>query len=187
MSADTGPSADSGPADDPPAAGGIGYLAAGMSLLGTAFVVAILLVINTDIVGRELFGRPLRGATEMVSIGIVVVVFMSLPHTILAGRMVRVDLFSSWFRQRAPRLGAWVAALFNLTGAVLMLLMTWALAPEVRRAWELDDYVGSLGDFTVPIWPVRALQCLSAGVTTVAFVMLALRELRRGAHPDPRQ
>lgn len=164
--------------------GGLGRLAAGMSLAGTAIVVAILLVINTDIVGRELFNRPLRGATEMVSIGIVAVVFLSLPHTILAGRMVRVDLFLSWLSERAPRFAAGLSVLFDLIGAVLMLLMTWALVPDVLRAWELDDYVGSLGDFTAPIWPVRALQCLSAGVTVAVFLALAIRGLRRRADAE---
>lgn len=164
--------------------GGLGHLAAGMSLAGTAIVIAILLVINTDIVGRELFNHPLRGATEMVSIGIVAVVFLSLPHTILAGRMVRVDLFLSWLAERMPRLAAGLSVLFDLIGAVLMLLLTWALAPEVLSAWELDDYVGSLGDFTVPIWPVRALQCLSAGVTVAVFLALAIRGLRRRADAD---
>ncbi len=164
--------------------GGLGRLAAGMSLAGTGIVVAILLVINTDIVGRELFARPLRGTTEMVSIGIVAVVFLSLPHAVLAGRMVRVDLFQSWLARRAPRLAAGLSTLFDLIGAALMLLLAWALMPEVLRAWELDDYVGSLGDFTVPIWPVRALQCLSAAVTVAVFLALVGRGLRRCARAD---
>jgi len=164
--------------------GAIGRVAAGLSLGGTLIVLGILAVINTDIAGREFFNRPLRGATELVSIGIVAVVFLSLPHTVLAGRMARVDLFSSWLTQRSPRLGAASSVLFNLTGATLMLLMAWSLAPEVQRAWELDDYVGSLGDFTVPIWPVRALQCLSAAVTVAAFLLLAVRDLRRCLNPD---
>lgn len=162
-----------------PSVGGLGHVAAALSLAGTFVMVSILVVINTDIAGREFFGHPLRGATEMVSIGIVVVVFLSLPYTVLAGRMARVELFSSWLAHRSPRLSAWLSVLFNLTGAALMLLMTWALAPEVQRAWELDDYVGSLGDFTIPIWPVRALQCLSAGVTAIVFLLLAIRGLRR--------
>lgn len=174
-------SAASGPTShELPSAGGLGRIAAALSLAGTLVVVAILVVINTDIAGRELFAHSLRGATELVSIGIVVV-FLSLPYTVLAGRMARVDLFSSWLARRWPRLGASLSILFDLTGATLMLPMTWALAPEVQRAWELDDYVGSLGDFTVPIWPVRALQCLSAGVTAIVFLMLAIRGLRRGA------
>lgn len=165
--------------EGPPLAGGIGTVAAALSLAGTLFVLAILVVVITDIGGRELFNHPLRGATEMVSIAIVVVVFLSLPYAVLAGRTARVDLFSAWLGERTPRVAAGLSILFDLTGAVLMLLMTWALAPEVQRAWELDDYVGSLGDFTVPIWPVRALQCLSSAVTVSVFLLLAFRSMQR--------
>lgn len=162
-----------------PRTSAIGRVAAALSLAGTLFVLAILVVINADIAGREFFNHPLRGATEMVSTGIVVVVFLSLPYTVLASRMARVDLFSSWLAERRPRLGALLSVLFDLVGAILMLLMTWALVPEVQRAWELDDYVGSLGDFTVPLWPVRALQCLSSAVTMAVFLLLAIRGVQR--------
>ncbi len=164
---------------DSPPHRAIAGVAAGLSLAGTLVVLAILLVINTDIVGREAFNHPLRGATEMVSVGIVAVVFLSLPYTVLAGRMARVDMFSSWLAERRPGLGRALSILFDLTGATLMALMTWSLVPEVRRAWELDDYVGSLGDFTVPIWPLRALQCLGAAVTAVVFLLLAISNLQR--------
>ena len=152
-------------------------VAAAFSLLGTLLVIATLVVVSVDIVGREAFGHPLRGAAELVSLGIVVIVFVSLPHAVASGRMVRVDLLSDRLARWSPRLATGLAASFDLTGAVLMALMAWALAPEVQRAWELDDYVGALGDFTAPLWPVRALQCASAAVTALVFVMLALRRL----------
>jgi TRAP-type mannitol/chloroaromatic compound transport system permease small subunit len=31
----------------------------------------------------------------------------------------------------------------------------YATLPIFTRAWERDEFIGSIGDFTAPVWPIK--------------------------------
>ena len=39
---------------------------------------------------------------------------------------------------------------------------------------RIREYVGAIGDFTAPVWPVRLIMLVGLGVTLLTFVLLAL-------------
>ena len=41
-----------------------------MNALGTLWILALMVLMNLDVAGRNLFGAPVRGVTEMVSLSI---------------------------------------------------------------------------------------------------------------------
>lgn len=55
---------------------GLHRLTAWMNAAGTLLIFVLLVITNLDILGRDLLNRPLRGTTELMSVGIVVVVFL---------------------------------------------------------------------------------------------------------------
>jgi TRAP-type mannitol/chloroaromatic compound transport system permease small subunit len=158
---------------------GLHRLTGWMNAAGTLLIFGLLVVTNLDILGRDLFNRPLRGTTEMMSVGIVVVVFLQLPNTLWAGRFPRADFLLEVVNRRSPRAAAAMQFLFHLVGVVMMTLLCVAIWPELIRAWELNDFFGALGDFAIPLWPVRLIMLVGCVCCALTFLFLAWADVRR--------
>ena len=70
-------------------------------------------------------------------------------------------------------------------GAAMMAVVVMAVMPELRSAWEIGDYVGSLGDFTAPTWPIRLITVVGSGLTCLTYIFLALADFRRALRGTP--
>jgi len=162
-----------------PLPGGFARLTQALNALGTLWIVGLMLLINTDVLGRELFNRPVRGVTELVSLSIVGIVFLQLADTLAAGRMTRADVLLDRLKRTTPWLAALLQALYHLAGALLMAVILWAAWEPLVESIRIQEYVGALGDFTAPVWPVRLIMLVGMVVTLLTFVLLAWLDLRR--------
>jgi len=159
--------------------GGFARRTQALNALGTLWIVGLMLLINTDVLGRELFNRPVRGVTELVSLSIVGIVFLQLADTLAAGRMTRADVLLDRLKRTTPWLAALLQALYHLVGALLMAVILWAAWEPLVESIRIQEYVGALGDFTAPVWPVRLIMLVGMVVTLLTFVLLAWLDLRR--------
>ncbi len=174
-----------------PLPGGYQRLTQALNAVGTLWIVALMLLINGDVLGRELFDAPIRGTTELVALSIVGIVFLQLADTLVAGRMTRSDALLDRLKRTTPWLAALMQALFHGVGAVLMAVILAASWEPLLESIRIQEYVGALGDFMAPVWPVRLIMLVGMVSTLVAFVLLAwmdlcrLRALKRaeGARP----
>ena len=158
---------------------GLHRLTGWMNAAGTLLIFVLLVITNLDILGRDLLNKPLRGTTEMMSVGIVVVVFLQLPNTLWAGRFPRADFLLESVHKRAPRAAAAMQLAFHLVGATMLTVLCVAIWPELIRAWELKDFFGALGDFAIPLWPVRLIMLLGSACCALTFIFLAWADLKR--------
>jgi len=75
--------------------------------------------------------------------------------------------------------------LFHLVGMGLMLVILAASWAPLVESIEIREYVGAVGDFQAPVWPVRLITLLGLGVTALTFGLLACMDIarmrRRGA------
>jgi len=170
-----------------PLPGGFQRLTRLLNAIGTLWIVALMLLINSDVLGRELLDTPVRGVTELVSLSIVGIVFLQLADTLASGRMTRADVLLDRLKRTTPALAALLQALFHLVGALLMGVILWAAWEPLVESIRIQEYVGALGDFTAPVWPVRLIMLIGMVTTLVTFALLAWLDLRRaralrGAH-----
>jgi len=177
-STDHGPGA--APADAPPALPrALARLTQSLNALGSLWIVGLMLLINADIVGRNAFHAPVRGVTELVGLSIVGIVFLQLADTLRCGRFTRADLLLGPLQRRRPALAAGLESLHHALGAVLMGLIQWAAWPRFLDTWAVGEYVGALGDFMAPVWPVHLLMLAGLAVTTLSFAWVAALHARR--------
>ena len=64
--------------------------------------------------------------------------------------------------------------------ALLMAVILWAAWPSLIESIASREYVGALGDFMAPVWPVRLMMLVGLGVTALTFVLLEGMDLQRG-------
>ena len=88
--------------------------------VGTLWIIAVMLLINSDVIGRVLFNTPVRGVPELVSISIVAIVFLQITHTLRKQRFIRSDVIIDRIMDYSPRLGHSVLVIHNLIGAGLL-------------------------------------------------------------------
>jgi TRAP-type mannitol/chloroaromatic compound transport system permease small subunit len=149
-----------------------------MNACGTVWIFLLMILINSDIVGRELFESPVRGTTEILSISIVGIVFLQLGHTLMSGKITRSDMVIDNLLVLRPRLGHALQCLFHVAGAVLLGIIFWGSIDLFTDAVDIQEYVGAVGDFTAPTWPVRLLILIGSAATAIQFLLLAWRDLR---------
>ncbi len=179
LSETTAQGATSPDAYNQPLPWGLHHLTQGLNALGTLIIIGLMLLINSDIVGRTAFDTPVRGVTELVSLSIVGIVFLQLADTLRSGRFTRADMLLDRLKRTRPALAAALQALYHLLGAALMLIILWAAWPSLVDSIRIREYVGALGDFTAPVWPVRLMMLVGLSVTALTFVLLAAMDVKR--------
>lgn len=153
-----------------------------LNAMGTLLIIGLMLLINSDIIGRTGFDAPLRGVTELVSLSIVGIVFLQLADTLRCGRFTRADMLLDKLKRDRPAFAARLQAVYHLAGALLMMVILWAAWPSLIGSIASREYVGALGDFTAPVWPVRLMMLVGLATTALTFLMLAFIDLQRSRH-----
>ncbi len=156
-----------------PQPGGFHRLTGAMNAVGTIWILVLMVLINIDVIGRDLFGAPVRGVTEIVSMSIVGIVFMQLADTLHAGRFTRAEVLLGYLQRQRPRVARALQGLYHLVGAVLLSVIFWASWVPLIEAFRIGEYVGAVGDFMAPMWPVRLIIVVGSACTALTFLFLA--------------
>ena len=141
---------------------------------GTLVVLALVAVVNYDVVARGVFNLPFMGAVEVVQFSMVLIVFLQLPDVVRVNRLTRSDGFLVVAAKKLPRFTRVLGQLINLVAAIFMLLVAIAIWPEFVEMLETRDFFGVPGVFTAPWWPIKLVIFLSAALCSVMFLLKAL-------------
>ena len=147
--------------------------------LGGVWIAALMLLINADVISREALTAPNSRRARTSRALNRRIVFLQLAHTLWSGRITRSDSLLGRLMRAQPAIGHGLDALFHLAGAAVMAVLFWASLPYFRRAFDEGDYVGALGDFTAPTWPVRLIILIGSGATALTFLALTGRAASR--------
>ncbi len=142
--------------------------------LGTLVVLALVIVVNFDVVARGVFHAPFMGAVEIVQFSMVLIVFLQLPDVVRAGRLTRSDGFLLLTKKRFPRFASFLSRGIDFIAAIFMTLMAIAIWPEFVEMLETRDFFGVPGVFTAPWWPIKLVIFLSALLCAVVFALKVL-------------
>lgn len=126
-----------------------------LNVIGTLLILGLVILVNADVLGRNLFLAPISGVPEIVSMSIVAIVFLQVSQAFRMGRFTRTDAVLDAIANRSPRLRAAVELLYVALALALVWFLLSASWPLFDKAWERGTYVGTVGDFTAPEWPVK--------------------------------
>ena len=159
-----------------------------LNALGTLIIIALMVLICTDVVGRNVFQTSLPGVIELAELGIVSIVFLQIADTLKSGKLMRSDALITVILARAPRIGLGLNVVFDATGGVLFYFIANGAFGRFWNAWTGGFYLGNLGSFTAPTWPMELCVTLGSGLMCILFAIEAVRKtghLMRGTLPPP--
>ncbi len=152
--------------------------------LGSAWIFVMMLTISADIAMRFLFNAPINGATELVTMSVVAVLYLQLAYTLRSGSMTRSDSVLNRLIAGYPRVGHGLSAVFYIAGAALMGAIMKGAWPKWIKAYELDFYVGVIGVFAFPDWPRLLIVFLGCALTGLQFLALAAGSAQAMLRPE---
>lgn len=146
-------------------------LAIASNALGTLVVLALVVILNVDVIARGVFSAPMKGTYEMVQFSVVLIVFLQLADVVRVDRLTRSDGFLNVLYNRGPRIAANMRRIINAISAIFMGLIAYITFPEFLLMWETQDYFGVRGLFTLPWWPVKLVITLGTSLSCLIFVI----------------
>lgn len=153
----------------------------GAAALAAVFMVALLVMVLTSILGREI-GFHLRGTDAYSGYFMAASGFLALAHTLKRGEHIRVTLLTGRLRGKArQRLELWALGL----ACLLSLLLAFY---SVRLCWHsrlFNDI--STGNDATPLWIPQLSMAVGAVILCIALVdewVLELRGKREQAGAD---
>ncbi len=140
-------------------------------------ILALVILVNADVVGRSLFLSPISGVPEIVAMSIVAIVFLQMAHAFRMGRFTRSTAVLDGIAKRAPRLRQIIEATYIIAALYLIWVLLWATYPLFLKAWSRDTFIGTIGDFTAPVWPIKFIIIVGCA----ALILQLLASLVRAA------
>ena len=146
-------------------------LAIAANALGTLVVLALVVLLNVDVIARGVFSAPIPGTYEMVQFSVVLIVFLQLADVVRVDRLTRSDGFLNLMSGRRPGMTANLRRIINALSAIFMGLVAYITFPEFLHMWDTKDYFGVPGLFTLPWWPVKLVITLGTALSCIIFVL----------------
>ncbi len=155
----------------------INRITATLNVIGTLLIIALMILICADVVGRSLFGLPVSGVPEMVSMSIVAIVFLQAAQAFRMGRFTRSEAVLNYLERKSVRLRALFELLFAATGVGIIFVLLSASGPLFIKSWDRGTFVGTVGDFIAPVWPVKLILLIGCAALLLQMVLFAIRQL----------
>ncbi len=142
-----------------------------LGLVGLTFV---------DVLGRYFFGHPVRGATELVELSMVVLVFLGLPLVTRHGEHLALDFLDKVVSVRTSQL---IAAAMGLLMGGCLFWLAWLMVLKGLDIGRNGDATMVLSIALGPFVLFIAFAAAVDGVVNIALAARTLRALRPGGPP----
>ena len=129
-------------------------------------IIAMMLVITGNAVGRYLFALPIYGANELITDLIFPsLIFFSMSYVLATGGHVRVDL---WWRRFGRGLQSVLHAVFDVAMIAMWIGITYMTAAHAYTAFSEGQR--SIGTFGIPPVLTYGAVALGSGLMTLRLV-----------------
>ncbi len=155
-----------------------GWVVDAMNAAGSLLILLIALIICIDVAYRNIVGEAIPGVTEVLSFSVVMIVFLQATSALRSGKFVRADMLITPIISWKPRIGYSLLMLFDLLGAVVMLIIFYGSLPLMMRAWSQGLFFGIPGVFTAPEWPIRVAVVAGCFMLAIQFLIDAYKGFR---------
>ncbi len=148
-----------------------------MLWIASLALAAMMLVVVADVVLRFAFNMPVRGAYDLVSIGLLVMVVFGMAPVVARKGEILIDLIDPLLSRGALHLLGLVTIIGTLA---LFLFLGWAMIGPAIDAWKWGGYSLELG---LPVWTLWVVAFIGlAGILWT--VVIRLRQTLRGEGDD---
>jgi TRAP-type C4-dicarboxylate transport system permease small subunit len=152
---------------------GLARVEAGLAVLASAIMVAIMLIVAADVGMRYIFNQPFGWSYDLVSLYLTLALFyFCLSRGFATHAHVGVDIVHYYVSPAVRRLFALVTCAVS---APLFALIAWICFKRACAAYVNDDVLA--GAIQWPTWAMIALVPLGAGLMTIRLAVDGIAHL----------
>ena len=156
--------------------GAFGRLLSLLNFLASLLILAIMLIITTDVLGRVLFGTPLYGVPEITKLSIVCIVWLQMGYALRERQHLRSNLILG----ALPRLGQRTVLILNAAAGMAILgLIALYSYPELVRAWSTGAFEGE-HPMRIPTWPIWLIVIIGSALTAIEYLVQLVQNATGG-------
>lgn len=145
-----------------------------VALVGGLFLFALMVLVSVAVYYRYQLNQPILGDTELVEIGMSLVVMMAMPFVTLHGKHIRVDILD-------PHLGNYGRFFGDIFARVVSCFVLFLL---IRKTWDKTLDAHEYGDVTnmieIPVWIAYGAITLGFGLSILVLIAQLYLQFRRG-------
>lgn len=152
-------------------------LARAMHLVSGVFLIAMMVIILVDVIGRAVFGATdgavditFTGGVELVSYSLLFMVLFTLPYSVSRGQVI-VDLFTVGMSEKVKGV---LAGVYTFGFGLLGLGMTIRFVEAVERVAATGEYSQ---DLHIPLFYIYAVTAFATGVLALRGVLVAVEQI----------
>jgi C4-dicarboxylate transporter, DctQ subunit len=134
----------------------------GFTLIAALAIFVLMILGVWQVIGRTVFGAPIRGYIDMVELSMATFTFMAIAYCQRLGGHVRMDLFVRMVHGRARWLMEFMTSVLPLLLVAVLIYFSWE---HFIRAYDSGD---STIDMEYRVWPSKL-------IVPVSFSLLFLR------------
>ena len=153
----------------------IRLLCMALATIGAVALMAMMFLIATDVIGRDLFDRALLGTFEIVEYLMIPTVFLALAYAQVEDAHINVDV-AIQFLSRRMRAGLSVLTLLLTLGVFLP--MAWVASLQAMKVYDQKQVSTVL---LIPRWPFEVLMVIGVVAFCLAIVADMLVAIARAA------
>ncbi len=143
-------------------------------------IIAMMLHVSADVIGKYFFNHPIEGTIELVAAYyMVAIIFLPLAHVSRGEGQITVDLFTQKLKGRKLALLEGVVGLFTLT---YLSLFVWRTAVSAIEKTESGESWESAAGY-VDVWPSRWFLPIGVGVMVLYIIQRTVRNFRGEEEP----
>ena len=117
-------------------------------------LVAVALVIITDVLLRWLFNSPVDGVSEISRLAVAVAIASFFPMALADRHHISIEFLGAWL---GPRARLWLDLLAHLVTSLFFLMLGWQFILYTLEIGEAGETTWLLGWKKVPWWTVTTL------------------------------
>ena len=151
---------------------------AALNAIGAFGILMIMVLVFSDVVGRNFFNSPITGVPEIVKVGVVMFTFMGIAWTLRRNRHIRSDLLPSRLGVNGKEIMSLIRHLFFAGVCVCIMIATW---DPMIKAWQILEYEGE-GSLHVPVYPLFTLIQIGSALAAIMALAGALQNIKNMRH-----
>ncbi len=151
--------------------------------VASLWVMALMLLITADVVGRGFFNMPIPGVPEIVKFSVVAMFWLQIAYTLRTGKHLRTTLLLGVM----PRWMQTSVLVVNcLLGIAIFGFIVWLGWGEMMVSYENDIFEGE-HPVRILVWPIWATLVFGAVLMALQYLLDVVRLIVRGPYPHETQ
>lgn len=122
--------------------------------------------ITADVISRYFFGKPILATSELVQIMVVLMIYLSFPHSLTSKSFIKIDIFSRLF---SPKIMPIIDIFNNLAFLFIFGLICWQTALSAIESTKILEF--SMGSVQIPLYPGKWALFLGILMVVVQIIL----------------